>query len=79
MSQKGAFMPGASALPVGANEKMLSLLKRFGRYLSLIRRDTGVHACTPSSKIKDSTVPANEWLDSCEKLISVPGGNGGAW
>ncbi len=57
-----ACMPGASVLPVSANEKMLSSPKKFGRCLKSIRADTGVRASTGNYAIRGGASPANEWL-----------------
>ncbi len=43
-------MLGASVLPASINEKMLDSLKRYSRYLSLIKADTAVRASMLSLK-----------------------------
>ncbi len=57
-SRKADSTPGASVPPVGANEKMLSSLSRFGRSLPFITADMGVRASTGSCAIRGEGSPA---------------------
>ncbi|GAC1456466.1 MAG: hypothetical protein PVSMB2_09780 [Ktedonobacteraceae bacterium] len=58
-----AFMPGASVLRAGANEKMLSSRRRFGKSLSPIEADMAACAFIVNCKFRDEALLANEWPD----------------